>query len=198
MSSYERFTERSRRVCQLANQEAQRLNHEYVSVGHMFLALLKEGSGVAANVLKNLGIDNLDKLRRTWELIEPSGPEMVTMGKLPQTPRVKVAIERALDEADKLQHNYIGTEHLLLGLLADPESAVVHLLAAMNVAPDALRAETMRFVNPPAPSQTMRVRLKMRNGEVLEYDDWKSGDLFWMPANLRVLHPIEALEVLSQ
>src|SRR4051812_11868956 len=83
---YERFTDRARKVMQLANQEAQRFNHEYIGTEHILLGLVKEGSGVAANVLKNLDVD-LRKIRLEVEKLVQSGPEMVTMGKLPQTPR---------------------------------------------------------------------------------------------------------------
>ena len=85
---YERFTDRARKVMQLANQEAQRFNHEYIGTEHMLLGLVKEGTGVAANVLKNLDVD-LRKIRLEVEKLVQSGPEMITMGKLPQTPRAK-------------------------------------------------------------------------------------------------------------
>ena len=117
---YERFTDRARKVMQLANQEAQRFNHEYIGTEHILLGLVKEGSGVAANVLKNLDID-LRKIRLEVEKIVQSGPDMVTMGKLPQTPRAKKVIEYSIEEARNLNHNYVGTEHLLLGLLREQE-----------------------------------------------------------------------------
>src|SRR5213595_503066 len=113
---YERFTDRARKVMQLANQEAQRFNHEYIGTEHILLGLVKEGTGVAANVLKNLDID-LRKIRLEVEKIVQAGPDMVTMGKLPQTPRAKKVIEYSIEEARNLNHNYVGTEHLLLGLL---------------------------------------------------------------------------------
>src|SRR5207249_4908022 len=91
-AAYWRFTDRARKVMQLANQEAQRFNHEYIGTEHILLGLVKEGSGVAANVLKNLDID-LRKIRLVVEKIVQSGPDMVTMGKLPQTPRAKKVIE---------------------------------------------------------------------------------------------------------
>jgi len=95
---YERFTDRARKVMQLANQEAQRFNHEYIGTEHILLGLVKEGSGVAANVLKNLDID-LRKIRLEVEKLVQSGPEMVTIGKLPQTPRAKKVIEYSMEEA---------------------------------------------------------------------------------------------------
>src|SRR5688572_32354676 len=100
---YERFTDRARKVMQLANQEAQRFNHEYIGTEHVLLGLIKEGSGVAANVLKNLDVD-LRKIRLEVEKLVQSGPDMVTMGKLPQTPRAKKVIEYAIEEA----RNQIG------------------------------------------------------------------------------------------
>ena len=104
----------------LANQEAQRFNHEYIGTEHILLGLVKEGSGVGANVLKNLDID-LRKVRLEVEKLVKSGPDMVTMGKLPQTPRAKKVLEYAIEEARHLNHNYVGTEHLLLGLLREQD-----------------------------------------------------------------------------
>src|SRR5712691_1611672 len=95
---YERFTDRCRKVMQLANQEAQHFNHEYIGTEHILLGLVKEGSGVAANVLKNLDID-LGKIRHEVEKIVLPGPDAVTTGKLPQTPRAKKVIEFAIEEA---------------------------------------------------------------------------------------------------
>src|SRR5947208_4337063 len=102
---YERFTDRARKVMQLANQEAQRLNHEYIGTEHILLGLVKEGTGVAANVLKNLDMD-LGKVRVEVEKIVAAGPELVTTGTLPQTPRAKKVLEYALEEAANLNHNY--------------------------------------------------------------------------------------------
>ena len=110
---YERFTDRARKVMQLANQEAQRFNHEYIGTEHMLLGLVKEGTGVAANVLKNLEVD----LRKIWievEKLVQSGPEMITMGKLPQTPRAKKVIEYSMEEARNLNHNFVGILQIVI------------------------------------------------------------------------------------
>ena len=107
---FERFTDRARKVMSLAQQEAQRFNHEYIGTEHVLLGLVKEGSGVGANVLKRLSID-LRKVRIEVEKLVKAGPEMVTLGKLPLTPRAKKVIEYAIDEARSLNHNYVGTEH---------------------------------------------------------------------------------------
>jgi len=133
---YERFTDRARKVMQLANQEAQRFNHEYIGTEHVLLGLIKEGSGVAANVLKNLDVD-LRKIRLEVEKLVQSGPDMVTMGKLPQTPRAKKVIEYSMEEARNLNHNYVGTEHILLALLELEDGA--GLLTGLGV--DKERAE---------------------------------------------------------
>ena len=130
---YEQFTDRARKVMQLANQEAQRFNHEYIGTEHILLGLIKEGSGVAANVLKNLDID-LRKIRIEVEKLVQSGPDMVTMGKLPQTPRAKKVIEYSMEEARNLGHNYVGTEHLLLGLIREGKGLTSRIFARSHLA----------------------------------------------------------------
>ncbi|MCI5108871.1 MAG: NDP-hexose 4-ketoreductase, partial [Candidatus Pacebacteria bacterium] len=107
---FERFTDRARKIVALANQEAQRFNHEYVGTEHILLGILKEGSGVAANVIKNHNVD-LRKVRLEVEKLVKSAPEMITQGKRPQTPRAKKVIEFAIEESRNLNHNYVGTEH---------------------------------------------------------------------------------------
>src|SRR5438874_10827127 len=102
---YERFTDRARKVMQLANQEAQRCNHEYVGTEHVLLGLIKEGSGVAATVLRNMDVD-LRKIRNEIEKIVQTGAEMVTMCKLRQTPRAQKVMESAIDEARNLNNDY--------------------------------------------------------------------------------------------
>src|SRR3974390_2798308 len=129
---YERFTDRARKVMQLANQEAQRFNHEYIGTEHILLGLIKEGSGVAANVLKNLDLD-LQRIRHEIEKIVHSGPDMVTVAKLPQTPRAKKVIEFAIEEARELNHNYVGTEHLLLGLFREQEGVAAQVLRHLQL-----------------------------------------------------------------
>ncbi|MCR5163475.1 MAG: ATP-dependent Clp protease ATP-binding subunit [Thermoguttaceae bacterium] len=142
---YERFTDRARKVLQLANQEAQRLNHEYIGTEHILLGLVKEGSGVASNVLKNLDID-LTKIRREVEKLVNQGTDMIAMGKLPQTPRAKKAIEYAMDEARNLGHTYVGTEHLLLGLLREEEGIAAQVLMNLGLRLDSVRDEIMELI----------------------------------------------------
>ncbi|VAX39457.1 ATP-dependent Clp protease, ATP-binding subunit ClpC [hydrothermal vent metagenome] len=142
---YERFTDRARKVMQLANQEAQRFSHEYIGTEHILLGLVKEGSGVAANVLKNLDVD-LRKIRMEVENIVQSGPDTVTMGKLPQTPRAKKVIEYAMEEARNLSHNYVGTEHLLLGLLREQEGVAAQVLMNLGLKLDDVRDEVLNLL----------------------------------------------------
>lgn len=142
---FERFTDRARKVMALANQEAQRFNHEYIGTEHVLLGLVKEGSGVGANVLKNLDVD-LRKVRLEVEKLVKSGPDMVTMGKLPQTPRAKKVIEYAIEEARNLNHNYVGTEHLLLGLLREHEGVAAQVLMNLGLKLEEVREEVLNLL----------------------------------------------------
>jgi ATP-dependent Clp protease ATP-binding subunit ClpA len=149
---YERFTDRARKVLHLANQEAQRFKHEYVGTEHILLGLVKEGSGVAANVLKNLDID-LHKVRAEIEKIVQPGPSRVATGKLPQTPRVKKLIEYAIEEARNLNYNYVGTEHLLLGLLREQEGIAAQVLMNLGLKLEDVREEVLNLLGTAAPLQ---------------------------------------------
>jgi len=146
---FERFTERARKVMALANQEAQRFNHDYVGTEHVLLGLVKEGSGVGANVLKNIGVD-LQKVRMEVEKLVKPGPEMVTMGKLPMTPRAKKVTEYAIEEARTLNYNYIGTEHLLLGLLREQDGVAAQVLMNLGLKLEEVREEVLRLLGPGA------------------------------------------------
>src|SRR3990170_328494 len=139
---YERFTDRARKVMQLANQEAQRFNHEYIGTEHVLLGLIKEGSGVAANVLRNLDID-LRKIRLEVEKLVQSGPDTVITGKLPYTPLAKKVIEYSVEEARALGHNYVGTEHLLLGLIRESEGVAYRVLMNLGVKLEDVREEIL-------------------------------------------------------
>src|SRR5258705_3470604 len=142
---FERFTDRARKVMALANQEAQRFNHEYIGTEHILLGLVKEGSGVGANVLKNLDVD-LRKVRVEVEQLVKSGPDMVTMGKLPETPRAKKVIEYAIEEARNLNHNYVGTEHLLLGLLREHDGVAAQVLMNLGLKLEEVREEVLNLL----------------------------------------------------
>src|SRR4030042_211503 len=142
---FERFTDRARKVMALANQEAQRFNHDCIGTEHILLGRVKEGSGVGAQVLKNLDVDS-KKLRLEIEKMVKSGPDMVTMGKLPQTPRAKKGIEFAIEEARSLNHNYVGTEHILLGLLRESDGIAAQVLMGMGLKLEDIRQEVLNLL----------------------------------------------------
>ncbi len=142
---FERFTERARKVMSLARQEAQRLNHEYIGTEHILLGLVQEGSGVAANVLKNMDVE-LRKIRSEVEKMVQAGSNTIQMGQLPFTPRAKKVLELALEEANNLGHNYIGTEHLLLGLLRENESVAAQGLINLGLKLEDVREEVLEFL----------------------------------------------------
>lgn len=123
---YERFTDRARKVLQLATQEGHRLGHDELSPEHVLIGIVKEGRGVAHSVCESLGIEL--SLRTIREALPPAGKEWVCGGKLPQNPACKAVVERAIKEAQELAHNYVGTEHLLLGLAVDPEGLTAKLI----------------------------------------------------------------------
>src|SRR5579875_1172978 len=114
---FDKFTERARKVLSLAQEEAQRFQHNYIGTEHLLLGLVREGEGVAAKVLANLGVE-LNKVRSAVEFIIGRGDRIV-LGEIGLTPRAKKVIELAVDEARRLNHHYIGTEHLLLGLVRE-------------------------------------------------------------------------------
>jgi ATP-dependent Clp protease ATP-binding subunit ClpC len=142
---FDRFTDRARKVMNLAKTEAQRLNHEYIGTEHILLGLIHEGSGVAANVLRNMGID-LRRIRSEIEKMVKGNPTLVSMGQLPFTPRAKRVLELSMEEASNLGHNYIGTEHILLGLLRESEGIAARVLTGMNVKLDEVREEVLEFL----------------------------------------------------
>ncbi|HUB27303.1 MAG TPA: Clp protease N-terminal domain-containing protein, partial [Tepidisphaeraceae bacterium] len=145
---YERFSERARKVMALANQEAQRFKHEYIGTEHILLGLVWEGTGVGANVLKMRGIE-LSKVRVEVERVVKSGSEMISMGKLPQTPRAKKVIEFAIQEARALGQNYVGTEHLLLGLIREEEGVAGQVLRNLGLNLEHVRRETLNILGAP-------------------------------------------------
>jgi hypothetical protein len=142
---FDRFTDRARKVMALANQEAQRFNHEYIGTEHFLLGLIKEGSGTGANILKNLDVD-IRKVRLEVEKLVKTGPDMVMMGKLPHTPRAKKVLEYAIEEARNLNHNYVGTEHLLLGLLREHDGVAAQVLINLNLKLEEVREEVINLL----------------------------------------------------
>jgi len=152
---YDRFTDRARKVMAYARQEAQRFNHDYIGTEHLLLGLIKEGTGVAANVLRNLDVD-IKKIRLEVEKMVQSSPDVVTKGQLPFTPRAKKVIELSLEEARALGHNYIGTEHILLGLLRENEGVAAHVLMNLGLKLEEVREEALGLLGTDAQAQSGR------------------------------------------
>ena len=142
---FEKFTERARKVLQLAQEEAQRFNHNYIGTEHLLLGLVREGEGVAAKVLANLGVD-LNKVRSAVEFIIGRGDRPVA-GDIGLTPRAKKVIELSVDEARRLNHHYIGTEHLLLGLVREGEGIAAGVLESLGVSLDKVRSQVIYVLN---------------------------------------------------
>ena len=149
-SRFEKFSERARRVLTLAQNEAQRFNHNYIGTEHILLGLVGETEGVVARVLKNLGID-LEKVRAAVEFIIGRGEKAVT-GEIGLTPRAKKVIELAVDEARRANHSYIGTEHLLAGLLREGEGVASGVLESLGVTLEKVRTETQRVLSQNVPT----------------------------------------------
>ncbi len=143
-SRFEKFTERARRVLSLAQEEAQRFNHNYIGTEHILLGLVRETDGVAARVLSNLNVE-LHKVRSAVEFIIGRG-ERTTPSEIGLTPRAKKVIELAVDEARRLNHHYIGTEHILIGLMREGEGVAAGVLESLGISLDKIRGETSNIL----------------------------------------------------
>src|SRR5258705_12491332 len=141
---FDKFTERARRVLTLAQEEAQRFNHNYIGTEHLLLGLVRVEDGVAARVLANLGVE-LNKVRSTVEFIIGRGDRIVR-GDIGLTPRAKKVIELAVDEERRLGHHYIGTEHILLGLVREREGIAGGVLESLGVTLERVREATLRVL----------------------------------------------------
>src|SRR5712664_4018007 len=142
---FNKFTERARKVLSLAQEEAQRFQHNYIGTEHLLLGLVREGEGVAAKVLSNLGVE-LNKVRSAVEFIIGRGDRIV-LGEIGLTPRAKKVIELAVDEARRLNHHYIGTEHLLLGLVREGEGIAAGVLESLGVNLEKVRTQTIQVLS---------------------------------------------------
>jgi ATP-dependent Clp protease ATP-binding subunit ClpC len=141
---FNKFTDRARKVLSLAQEEAQRFQHNYIGTEHLLLGLVREGDGVAAKVLMNLGIE-LNKARSAVEFVIVQGDRIV-LGEIGLTPRARKAIDLAVDEARRFDHHYIGTEHLLLGLIHEGEGIAAGVLESLGVNLERARRETIRVL----------------------------------------------------
>jgi ATP-dependent Clp protease ATP-binding subunit ClpC len=144
---FDRFTDRARRTLTLASQEAMRLRHDHIGTEHLLLGLVKEGSGLAAVVLQQFHISLSSVREKVEDLTHGPGPNP-TPGKLRQTERYTRVLGYAIDEANSLSNNYVGTEHLLLGLLREPEGTASKVLSGMNLKLDDVRGAVLGVLGP--------------------------------------------------
>ncbi len=142
---FERFTDRARRAITLANQEAQRLKHDHIGTEHLLLGMVKEGSGMAAVVLREFKVE-LANLRQQVELLGHGPSKSPPAARLPQTDRFKRALSYAIEEATQLSHNYVGSEHLLLGLLRESEGTAAKVLSKLNLKLADVRAAVLNLL----------------------------------------------------
>ncbi|HEX3625274.1 MAG TPA: Clp protease N-terminal domain-containing protein, partial [Verrucomicrobiae bacterium] len=145
--SMSNFTPRAQQVLALARKEADRFNHNYLGTEHLLLGLIKLGQGVAVNVLQGMGID-LETVRMEVEKQTGTGPDQKMIGNIPYTPRVKKVLDLARREAKNLNHTYIGTEHLLLGLLREGDGIAAQVLRNLDVDIEEARQRVLKELDP--------------------------------------------------
>ncbi len=148
---FNRFTERARKIIILAKEEARRFNHDYIGTEHMLLGLIREGEGVAAAVLQKMDV-SLENIRLEVEKLVQPGPSTQIIGDIPFTPKAKKALELAAEEARSLGHNYIGTEHILLGLIREGEGIASQVLLNLGLDLNTLRNEVLELLGAALPS----------------------------------------------
>jgi len=183
---FERFTERARQVIVLAQEEARVLRHTYIGTEHLLLGLLREQEGIASRALAALGI-GIERVRVEVIRIVGRGEE-ATHGQIPFTPRAKKVLELGLREAQALGHNYIGTEHLLLGLAREDSGVASSILLDLGADADRVRAEVGRMLGGPArrlPQQHLAARRQPGRQPI----DWHRAQLLWRPDGLELRVP---------
>jgi len=151
---HDRFTDRVRRVIYYAREEANRLQHDYIGTEHLLLGIVREGEGIAARVLGKLDLDFEQIQQAVESMVKGTGATLI-VGEIPFTPRAKRVLELAIEEARLLGHNYVGTEHLLLGLIREGEGVAAQVLAELGVDRKRVREEVLRLLGPTA---TMKAR----------------------------------------
>ena len=187
---FDKFTERARKVLTLAQEEATRFNHNYIGTEHLLLGLVREGEGVAAKVLANLGVE-LNRVRSAVEFIIGRGDRMI-VGEIGLTPRAKKVIELAVDEARRLGHHYIGTEHLLLGLVREGEGIAAKVLESLGVNLEKLRTQNIQVLsgsNPTAGTTPARLAFGPETELPVAYIGRSVGPPRWQYLIVQVAYP---------
>jgi Clp amino terminal domain, pathogenicity island component len=189
---FERFTEQARQVVVLAQEEARTLKHNYIGTEHILLGLLREEEGLGARVLANVDI-TIERVRGQVVRIVGSGEE-ATSGQIPFTPRAKQILEMALREALSLGHDYIGPEHILLGLVRENDGVAARILLDFGADPETIRQEMRRMLSGPGPRRLPRgwtagsppsPRIERRGL------DWEHASVLWRPAGLELRIPLQ-------
>jgi len=169
------FSERVRKVLAMAREEAARLRHEYVGTEHILLGLIREGEGVGATVLQNLNVDLYEVPQRIEAIIKKGTAARTTGPDLPYTSRAKKVLELAMAEARAMHHSYVGTEHLLLGLLAEGKGVAAEVLGTLGATLESARNETLRILGveltPSAPAEPPPDEKPARIGLTLHYSN---------------------------
>src|SRR5579859_2737874 len=196
---FERFTERARQVVVLAQEEARTLKHNYIGTEHILLGLLREEEGLAARVLESLDI-TVERVRAQVVRIVGSGEE-VTSGQIPFTPRAKKVLELALREALSLGHNYIGTEHILLGLVRENEGVAARILLDFDADAEKIRNEIIRVLSGPSGRHIGPAIWTPQTAYVVDYPDlprpaldWHRASMLWRPEGLELRVPLHLNE----
>ena len=143
---FERFSDRARKIFAIAHQEARRYNHEYIGTEHIAIGMIREGGGIALMALRNLGVEPA-KIETEIRNQLKFGPDMITMGKLPQTPRLKKVVEYAVEAAKEMGHQYVGTEHILIGLLGERDGTGGAALLAAGLTVEKVKVEVARLLS---------------------------------------------------
>jgi hypothetical protein len=204
---FERFTERARQVVVYAQEEARELRHTYIGTEHVLLGLLREQEGLAARVLESLGL-SLERTRAQVVRIVSSGEEFVA-GQIPFTPRAKKVFELALREALSLSHDYIGTEHILLGLVRENEGVAARILLDFDADPEKVRNTVLRMLSGPAGraaatagvAATIEARARPPGARIFPSPppprpalDWQRANVLWRPEGLELRVPLSLNE----
>lgn len=186
LNRFDRFTKRARHVLVLAQEEAQRFQHNYIGTEHLLLGLVREGEGVAAQVLSNLGVE-VNQVRHAVEAIIGRGDRIV-LGEVGLTPRAKKVMELAVDEARRLNHRFIGTEHLLLGLIREGDGIAAGVLESLGIQLEQVRTETIHVLRqrqqekapavPPVPSEATALLAEEEPGLTCTYCGARCPDYF--------------------
>lgn len=177
---YERFTDRARKTMQIANQQAQKMNHEYIGSEHVLSGLINMDSGAAKEIFNILEVDTehvLNEINR----VAHAGPDMVTMGRLPQTPRVKLVINHAIEQAKEMNHEVIGTGHVLLGLLLEKDSIAGTILSNIGMTVELVKDNVEVIKTEPletAPIETAPVKLNINESYYKQFSSRKLAEMY--------------------